>query len=360
MKKVIFIIIYILIFASGIAQGMQGMNEGLLLENTIIVDNNIFNISQLYDIQKIIEDLSYNKKLPESLRDYRVNNDLGLNYSQRYKFIYLIPDTDYRMGYVFYKQRELTAAKDTVKFLLNQYKSKTYNLKYYNLEQSLEGIYIFRELNSFLFDKLNMAFAVKYLMGRELKEAHYNGFIEFEDDKPYMTAFSDGIDSNLNNISSILDKAFYSYGYSLDVLVEKRFNDNIYVLFRGEDLLSQIYWKNIFSYTKEYSNSGMGLYKSKKPSYVRGNFFYGDYITVLRPSYELQVVYRNIQLGIRYKYHMLPYIGYNFAENRAKFEVGGYQDRYMVKFYYRGLSLNLSIDNKVKYLKAGLQFSLKF
>ncbi len=357
MKKIIIIIIYILIFTSGMA---QGMNEGLLFENTIIVDNNIFNIGQLYDIQRILDGLSYNKELPESLRDYSVNDDLVFNYSQKYKFMYPIPDTDYRMGYVFYRQHELAAAKDSVKFLLNQHKSEPCAFKYYNLEQSLEGIYFSRELNSFLFDDLDMVFAVKYLIGRELKETHYNGFIEIEDDKPYMTAFSDGIDSNLNNISPILDEAFYSYGYSLDVKVEKRFDDKMYIIFRGEDLLSSIYWKNVFSYTKEYSNSGLGMYKSKEPSYVRGNFYYGDYITVLRPTYDLQSGYRNIKLGITYKYHMLPYIGYNFAENKAGVMVGGYKNKYMINLQYRGLTLNLSTDDQRQYLKAKLNYVLKF
>ena len=334
------ILCLLLLFLTAVTGSCQADGQiGLTITREYILDNNLFNLYDLYDYGQIDQKSNlFNQDQLPGTEGIELEDNFKLDFSHK-EIILLSVGENYKMGYVSQREKETESVPETVMYFLD-YDQTQYNLKYHSLSQALHGLYLSREFDSPFNDSYFFNLKFKLLQGQELVQNHYDGKIIRKGDKSYLTAFSDGIDSNLNNISQILDEEYKSYGFSLGFDLKKEIRNDMTIIFKGDDLLNLIYWDNVYSYTSEYSNSSMGWYDNTKPSYSTGNYFYNDYYTNLSPEYDLQARYDNYQIGLFYKYNLTPYIRYLINLTGGEVTVGFHGKAWSLAVDYSGLSFS--------------------
>lgn len=312
----------------------------------INIKNNYFTIEELVIIDNIINDenfLSIIKTIKE-FDERDILNNLDYYYIKKDRLLIKEPSNRFYLGYERIRQQEIIVDKELLMLLeKNNNENKNYNLFFSMLKQEVEGLVLGLELFSNSNHAINVFLETKLLKGKELIENNYDGFIEKKEDRMFMTAYSDGINTNLNNIGLINDGNFLGKGYSFGVKVNYKKN-NYKLEFIGENILNNILWEKAYTYTHEYYKSSLGLYPSDKDSYDRGNIGYANYKTKLKPSYDLSITNDFFKIGLVYKRYLYPYIKYNINKEPANFSLGLVDKFITAKLAYKLIEIELSSD----------------
>ena len=356
LKISLFILIFI--FFNFLNTNVKAVNKNNLnfteiqLNYKQYIENNTYTIKNLYN-KNLSQPLNYPKK------------SVIIRYNKQK--IILKNEANYTIGYIKEKESKYEINQDTLKIiktkLNNEYLRKdNYKINFNSFSQSLEGVLFNKKILSN--NNFSLSLTNKLLFGNQLIQRNYKGKAYKENNELIIEGFNDGINSDINHLSEEKNDNFNSYGYSFGFKTNYNLKKNFHLNFSAKNLLSKIYWNNIYTNVSEINTDNIIINEKGYKEYIaskKGNSYYANYITNLTPEYDFNINYQNYEAGFFYKDNFYPYLNYNFHDFPI-ISIGIWKDLYSFKIKSKKINLLFKTnDFKIsKITTASFNFSLNF
>ncbi|MEJ6952399.1 hypothetical protein [Natronospora cellulosivora (SeqCode)] len=305
-------------------------------------ENNELNLQEIIEIHNLFDDFHLLNSRIEDV-SLEITDDIDLYITNRDSFL-VVKNDDFYLGYMSIEEQNIFVNEDIINFLLGETDNKYSNLEFQYNMQTLRAIVLGNKFMSIENYGIDFFIQGKLLHGVKLVENNYEGIVQEKNNRHYITAFSDGVNTELNNNGLINDRDFSSYGYSLGLEINKELNSYL-INFTAEDFISKIFWKDVYTYTSYYYKSSLGLYPSPDDSHSIGNYSYQNYETSLTAKYDLSISRRDFTYGLNYRKSLTPYLKWNILKEPLNLTIGYSKELYHFELSYKNINLSLYTEN---------------
>lgn len=330
MKKFIILLFIIL----GITISARIYSVDCNFYSDISINNQGLNIDNLLKLQSYIINEKKDSVLKLEGGDLSVNIDMknGIN---------ITVNSNYTFGYFEIENNIFSAIEDTARcFFGDGMFNGKYDLNVDYLKQEVKGICLGKFFN--YNENIRIGVIAKYLKGTRLERQYYEGIIEREDKRNYLTGRRITFDSDFYKETEMFEVDFKSNGWGFDLYTQWLINENNSLSLSLKNIYSKILWENVFVEYMNYNKASLGLFDNDKSS-SSGFFDFEDYVTVLPEYYDIQYQNGKYSAGIKYyRDEFIPYFNYQLTDY---FNLGFY--KYQVKFSFKSklIDINISTNN---------------